>query len=140
MAMVYITNGETTSKVPYAAYKSQYERLGFRLVDETGEVPAVKAEAVHNAAPVEEHVESAKVEEPVEEEEDEEEELEEEDTDAEFVEEILEKPLSQWSTDELKKFVIIKGIDTQGAKKTSEVRSIVKKYLDEQAKKEATNS
>lgn len=53
---------------------------------------------------------------------------------AAFVEELLEKPLSQWSNDEVKEFVKIKGIDTSGAQKVSQVRAIIKSYLEEQQK------
>ena len=59
------------------------------------------------------------------------------DEDEAFVEDILEKPLSQWTPDELKKFAEIKDIDTSKAKKVSEARAIIKKYLDEQAKAQA---
>ena len=57
-------------------------------------------------------------------------------SDAEFVEDILEKPLSQWTPDELKKFAEIKNIDTSEAKKVSQARAIIKKYLEEQQKKQ----
>ena len=68
MAMIEITNGEVTSTVPYAAYQSQYKRLGFRPVSDVAEEERV------DASPVEvEHEASADVEESVEEVEDEEE-------------------------------------------------------------------
>lgn len=51
-----------------------------------------------------------------------------------FVEELLEKPLSQWTNEEVKEFVKIKGIDTSGAQKVSQVRSIIKTYLEEEQK------
>ena len=38
MAMFYITNGEVISKVPMAAFQSQFKNLGFKLVDENEEV------------------------------------------------------------------------------------------------------
>lgn len=60
------------------------------------------------------------------------------DTDAndeeKYVNELLEKPISQWSNDEVKEFVRIKDIDTSGAQKVSQVRSIIKTYLEEQNK------
>ena len=130
MAMVTITNGEITTKVPMSAYQSQFKRTGFTIVsdkaksavEEKVEKKAEKKEQkVEEKEPVEEQAEEVEVDD-----------VDEVDEDAAFVEEILEKPLSQWSTDELKEFVRIKGIDTKGAKKTSEVRSIVKGFLEEQ--------
>lgn len=127
MAMIEITNGEVTSKVPYTAYESQYKKLGFRPVSDSG------VEEKKDVTPVEEEHEekdaNVVVTNVAEEDAD-----EEDDADAAFVEDILEKPLSQWTTDELKEFVRIKDIDTSGAKKTSEVRSIVKAFLEEQDK------
>ncbi|MDE7424979.1 MAG: hypothetical protein K2N51_15030 [Lachnospiraceae bacterium] len=55
--------------------------------------------------------------------------------DAAFVSELLEKPLSQWSNEEVKDFVKIKNIDTSGAQKVSQVRGIIKAYLEEEQKK-----
>lgn len=51
-----------------------------------------------------------------------------------YIEELLEKPLSQWTNEEVKYFVKVKEIDTSGAQKISQVRGIIKTYLDEQAK------
>lgn len=51
-----------------------------------------------------------------------------------FIEELLEKPLSQWNSEEVKEFVRIKGLDTSGAQKVSQVRAIIKSYLEEQNK------
>lgn len=46
--------------------------------------------------------------------------------DERFVEELLEKPISQWSKDEVKRFVDVKGIDTTGAKSVAEVKELIK--------------
>lgn len=51
-----------------------------------------------------------------------------------FVEELLEKPLSQWTNEEVKEFARIKNIDTTGVQKVSQARSIIKTYLEEQNK------
>ena len=146
MAMVIITNGETTSKVPAAAYRSTYKNLGFRLVGEeiAGEVVPNDGGATEDkqngpeTTPEEQadnknkDVESEDAEE---EEDDTNNETEEDENDDEaFVEDILEKPLSQWSKNELQKFVTIKEIDITGATKTSEVRAIVKEFLEAQDK------
>lgn len=47
-----------------------------------------------------------------------------------FCEEMAEKPISQWTQEELKKFTEIKNIDISSAKKVSEVKEIVKHYLE----------
>ena len=132
MSMVRITNGETTSRVPYAAYISMYKRLGFTIVGEEPVKPQAKVEAPKKEQPKEETKEITDETDVTEEEEDEED--EEAADDEAFVEDILEKPLSQWTPDELKKFAEIKNIDTSKAKKVSEARSIIKKYLEEQEK------
>lgn len=140
MAMVYITNGDVTSKVPFSAYESQYKKLGFSIVvdDVDGENVSsdrgttedvqngTETSAKGNTTEEAEDVDGTDVEG--------EDEDEQEADEAAFIEDILEKPLSQWSTEELKEFVRIKDVDVHGAKKTSEVRSIVKKYLEEQDK------
>ena len=135
MSMVRITNGEVSSRVPYAAYISMYKKLGFTIEGEEPIKPQ-KAETPKVKEKKEEEKQPEKEDEATEEEVDEEEEDEEADDEA-FVEDILEKPLSQWTPDELKKFAEIKDIDTSKAKKVSEARAIIKKYLDEQAKAQA---
>ena len=133
MSMVRITNGEITSRVPYSAYISMYKRLGFTIEGEEPVKPQTKAEAPKKEQPKEETKEEVTDETDVTEEEEDEEDEEAADDEA-FVEDILEKPLSQWAPDELKKFAEIKNIDTSKAKKVSEARSILKKYLEEQEK------
>lgn len=125
MALVKITNGDVTSLVSRGAYEKQYKDLGFHIVSDKPEKKEKKAEAKVEDIP-----------EPVAEPEPDEVDVEADGEDAE-IEELLEKPLSQWSNDELKLFVTAKNIDTSSAKKTSEVRAIVKKYLDDEAKNAA---
>lgn len=135
MAMVRITNGETTSRVPYSAYISYFKNIGFVIEGEEPTSPkATTPKKVEEQPKVEEKVEDEsettdEVEDDYEAEEDE----EAADNEA-FVEDILEKPISQWTQDELKKFAEIKNVDTSKAKKVSEARAIIKKYLEEQAK------
>ena len=49
-----------------------------------------------------------------------------------FVEEILEKPVSQWNKDEVKRFAAIKGIDITGTKNANEAKEIIKNFLDQE--------
>lgn len=44
-------------------------------------------------------------------------------------EDITEKPISKWSSDEIKAFAKEKGIDLSKAKSTKEAREIIKDYL-----------
>lgn len=126
--MVKITNGSKIFEVSRGAYDSVYKGLGFHVV---GTEPA-------EDKPLKERTQV-----PPETEGDEEDDAPDEpETEGEpggglDMDALLEKPLSQWEPDELKEFVRAKGIDTAGAKKVSQVRGIVKKYLEDQAKSEA---
>lgn len=126
--MVKITNGSKIFEVSRGAYDSVYKGLGFHVV---------------GTEPAEDKPPKEKTQVPPENEGNEEDEAPGE-TEGEGeagegldLDALLEKPLSQWEPDELKEFVRAKGIDTAGAKKVSQVRGIVKKYLEDQAKSEA---
>lgn len=130
MAMVKISNGEVTQIVSRGAYESQYKKLGFEIVG-SHKVAKTEKKVAEPENVVNTHAPAADVDD---------EDIdgdENSDEDADDFEELLEKPLSQWSNEELKAFVNAKGIDTDSVKKTSEVRSLVKKYLDDEAKKAA---
>lgn len=47
-----------------------------------------------------------------------------------FLEEIVEKPISQWGKDEVKRFATLKGLDISGTKNVSEAKEIIKEFLD----------
>lgn len=127
--MVKITNGSKIFEVSRGAYDSVYKGLGFHVV---------------GTEPADDKPPKEKTQVPPETEGDDEEDdaPDEPETEGEpgnglDLDALLEKPLSQWEPDELKEFVRAKGIDTAGAKKVSQVRGIVKKYLEDQAKAEA---
>ncbi len=129
MAMIKITNGEVTNIVSRGAFDNVYKALGFYAVD--GDEP-VKADVKPVSAPTTngditgfDDAEAA------------DDDIADEAQAEEDFDELLEKPLSQWTNNELKSFVTAKGIDTSSAHKTSEVRAIVKKYLDNEAKNAA---
>lgn len=48
-----------------------------------------------------------------------------------FVDEIIEKPVSQWNKDEVKKFAALKGIDISGTKNAGEAKELIKAFLEE---------
>lgn len=129
MALVKISNGIVTNIVSRAAYEEQFKRLGFDIVEDSAVVQKPAAIVVPDVEEIPEPEEVADESVDVQ--------GEQETSDDDFVEELLEKPISQWTNDELKEFVKIKKIDTSSVKKTSEVRNIVKKYLEEEAKKAA---
>ena len=46
-----------------------------------------------------------------------------------FLEEIVEKPISQWSKDEVKRFAALKELDISGTKNATEAKEIIKDFL-----------
>lgn len=46
------------------------------------------------------------------------------------LEELLEKPISQWNKAEVKKYAHVKGIDISGTKSIVEAKDIIKKHLN----------
>ena len=125
--MVTISNGKTTLRVTAGAVET-YKSMGFHVVDgkENDQIKPVehKEEKVAEDVAGEPEADGSDVED----------EGVEDDTEEAYVTELLEKPLSQWSNEEVKEFVRIKGIDTSGAKKLSQVKDIIKAYLDDQVK------
>lgn len=130
MAMVKISNGEVTQIVSRGAFDTQYKRLGFQIVEDN-KVAEVQRE-VKKAA------EEKKSEVQVPDDDDFDADTAEDDTeDGDDFEELLEKPISQWNKTEVKDFAAAKGIDIHGTKNANEAKEIIKKYLDDEAKKAA---
>lgn len=101
--MVKITNGMITVEVTRGAFDGIYSRQGYTIVEDG---------AVENAAVPEAPVVPEKTE------------------DEKFIEETLEKPISQWNKDEVKRFAAIKDIDISGTKNANEAKAIIKDFLD----------
>lgn len=99
--MVKITNGVNVFEVTRGAFDGIYSRQGYRLVDEKAEAKAPETPA----AP-------------------------EKSEDDIFVEEILEKPISQWNKEEVKRFAAIKEVDISGTKNANEAKEIIKSFID----------
>lgn len=127
MAMVKISNGEVTQIVSRGAFDTQYKRLGFQIVEDN-KVAEVQRE-VKKAA------DEKKPESQVPDDDDFDADAAD-DTEDDF-EELLEKPISQWNKTEVKDFAAAKGIDIHGTKNANEAKEIIKKYLDDEAKKAA---
>lgn len=130
MAMVKISNGEVTQIVSRGAFDTQYKRLGFQIVEDN-QVSDAKSEAKKAA-------EEKKPEAQVPDDDDFDADVADDDTeDGDDFEELLEKPISQWNKTEVKDFAAAKGIDIHGTKNANEAKEIIKKYLDDEAKKAA---
>ena len=127
MAMVKISNGEVTQIVSRGAFDTQYKRLGFQIVEDNN-VAEVNKE-VKKAADVNKS-------EPQVPDNDDFDAYVADDNEDDF-EELLEKPISQWNKTEVKDFAVAKGIDIHGTKNVNEAKEIIKKYLDDEAKKAA---
>ena len=98
--MVKITNGVNVFEVTKGAFDGIYSRQGYKLVDKKAEAKATE----------EPDAEKSK--------------------DDIFVEEILEKPISQWNKEEVKRFAAIKAIDISGTKNANEAKEIIKSFID----------
>lgn len=129
MAMVKISNGEVTQIVSRGAFETQYKRLGFQIVGDN-KATEVKKE-VKKAA------EEKKPEAQVPDDDDFDADVADDIEDGDDFEELLEKPISQWNKTEVKDFAAAKGIDIHGTKNANEAKEIIKKYLDDEAKKAA---
>lgn len=99
--MVKITNGVSVFEVTRGAFDGIYSRQGFTIVEEK-QVPGQQ-----------------EIKEP------------EKTDDEKFVDEIIEKPLSQWNKDEVKRFAAIKEIDITGTKNAGEAKELIKQFLEE---------
>lgn len=130
MAMVKISNGDVTQIVSRGAFETQYKKLGFQIVGDNQAIEAKKE--VKKAA------EDKKHESQVPDDDDFDADAADDDTeDGDDFEELLEKPISQWNKTEVKDFAAAKGIDIHGTKNANEAKEIIKKYLDDEAKKAA---
>ncbi len=99
--MVKITNGINVFEVSKGAFDGIYSHQGYQLMEDAKH----KKESEKDDAP--------------------------ELTDDElFIESILEKPISQWNKDEVKRFAGLKEIDITGTKNANEAKEIIKAYLE----------
>lgn len=97
--MVKITNGVNVFEVTRGAFDGIYSRQGYTILNEK-QVPGQQ-----------------EIKEPV------------KTDDEKFVDEIIEKPISQWNKDEVKRFAAIKGIDIAGTKNANEAKEIIKSFI-----------
>ena len=112
--MITVSNGIDTFSITKGAF-AVYKTMGFRVVDEheadehIAEVPADDSLNIVDESDIS-------------------------DEDAAFLNAIVEKPISQWSSIEVKKYANLNDIDISRAKNLKEGKAIVKRYFDEVAK------
>lgn len=98
--MVKITNGVDVFEVTNGAFDGIYSRQGYTKIDE----------AVGNAANEDNVPEMTE--------------------DEKFISEVREKPIGQWSKEEVKRFAAINGISLAGTKNAGEAKNIIKEFID----------
>lgn len=103
--MVKITNGVNVFEVTRGAFDGIYSRQGYTIMNEKAAEGAKVPETPKAPEKTEDEI---------------------------FVEEILEKPISQWNKDEVKRFAGIKEIDITGTKNANEAKEIIKSFLEAQ--------
>lgn len=98
--MVKITNGVNVFEVTRGAFDGIYSRQGYTIVAEN-------KPAVQNDPGTPEKTEDEK-----------------------FLDEIIEKPISQWNKEEVKRFAALNEIDITGTKNANEAKELIKQFLE----------
>jgi len=109
--MVKLSNGLNTIVVPSGAV-AMYERTGFRVVKDSD---------VENTIDSDENVIDA---------------ADAEEKESEFITNLLEKPISKWSKEEVKKFANEKGININGTKSVNDAKDRIRDYINSKEKAE----
>lgn len=99
--MVKITNGSNIFEVTNGAYEGIYKAQGYSVMTEKQEKKIAK-----DAEIVEEK-------------------------EATVLEDLLEKPISQWTKADTKEFAELKGIDLSGTKNINEAKELIKASLED---------
>lgn len=101
--MVDITNKVDTYSVTKGAYEDIFKRQGFKSVEE--EKVEGKKETVEETKKTDEEA---------------------------YIEELMEKPISQWNKEEVKTYASLKNIDISNTKNIGEARNIIKQSIDKE--------
>lgn len=96
--MVKITNGVNVFEVTDGAYESIYRHQGYQII----------GNKVEKAFVPERSDEPTKTADEI------------------FIEELQEKPISQWNKDEVKRYAAIKDIDIKGTKSANDAKEVIK--------------
>lgn len=100
--MVDITNLVNTYSVTKGAYEDIFKRQGFKPVKEEKED---KKETVEETKKTDEEA---------------------------YIEELMEKPISQWNKEEVKTYASLKNVDISKTKNIGEARNIIKQSIDKE--------
>lgn len=100
--MVDITNKVDTYSVTKGAYEDIFKRQGFKPVKEEKED---KKETVEETKKTNEEA---------------------------YIEELMEKPISQWNKEEVKTYASLKNVDISNTKNVGEARNIIKQSIDKE--------
>lgn len=106
--MVKLSNGLSTIVVPSGAV-AMYERTGFRVVKDSDVESA--NESVIDIVDAEEK-------------------------ESEFITNLLEKPISKWTKEEVKRFANEKGININGTKSVNDAKDRIRDYINSKEKAE----
>lgn len=101
--MVTIKNGDNIHVVTEGAYKEIFSRLGYEII--------LGKEEVSIETPIDMDDNTMSEEE------------------MDFILGVEEKPISQWSKTEVKKYAELKRIDITGTKNVNEAKAIIKEFL-----------
>lgn len=101
--MVKITNGVSVFEVTRGAFDSIYSKQGYGIVEDAKPASLKASASVSNGSKTDDEL---------------------------FVEDIIDKPVSQWSKEEVKRFAGIKGIDITGTKNVTEAKNIIKGFIE----------
>ena len=101
--MVKITNFVNTFEVTQGAYDDIFKKQGFELVEEGKKED--KKETVEETKKTNEEA---------------------------YVEELMEKPISQWNKEEVKTYASIKDVDISNTRNIGEARNIIKQSIDKE--------
>ena len=100
--MVDITNLVNTYSVTKGAYEDIFKRQGFKPVKEEKED---KKETVEETKKTDKEA---------------------------YIEELMEKPISQWNKEEVKTYASLKNVDISNTKNIGEARNIIKQSIDKE--------
>lgn len=97
--MVKITNGINVFEVTDGAYESIYKHQGYQLISSSADHGFMHDDSERKSA------------------------------DDMFIEELTEKPISQWNKDEVKRYADANGISLKGTKSVNEAKEVIKKAM-----------
>lgn len=100
--MVDITNKVDTYSVTKGAYEDIFKRQGFKPIKEEKKD---KKETVEETKKTDEEA---------------------------YIEELMEKPISQWNKEEVKTYASLKNVDISNTKNIGEARNIIKQSIDKE--------